>query len=230
MLSACLADNHLVVLRVATGEVMFRFPAVRPPRFNLDFSPDSTQLLFLSHDDKGGWIDVVDLRTGKRDRFTDIETSPLWAYFCTKGGLVAWLPTERKVVCWNVLDRTIRWETKPSEVFCGRGASMAPDRKSLLTAHDGDIALIDCETGKIRYRARCEQLVNTVAFLSDGRSFVVSGAQGHLSVWHAGTGQPLFELANTGTPLWAFQPLDRGFIATTNRLTNDRKEPLWYEF
>jgi hypothetical protein len=67
-------------------------------------------------------------------------------------------------------------------------------------------------------------------FMGDGRSFVVGGENGQLSVWHADTGQPLFEIANVGTAIDSIQPLKNGFLASTKRVKDGRTELEWLEF
>jgi WD40 repeat protein len=110
-------------------------------------------------------------------------------------------------------------------------AAISPDRKTLITAHDQDITLIDCATGGVRHRARWECQIGTIAFLSDGRSFVVAGVDGQLSVWHTSTGQHLFEIADIGMPIGSdIQPLYNGFLMSAARDKDGRKERVWLEF
>ena len=78
---------------------------------------------------------------------------------------------------------------------------------------------------------RSNHPVNTFAFLANGRSYIVGGPQGQLTIWNAATGQPLFEIANIGAAVYAIQPLENGFLASTRRVKdNGRTEVVWYEF
>jgi hypothetical protein len=62
--------------------------------------------------------------------------------------------------------------------------------------------------GSEDYHPVSEIYVESVAFVGEGRSFVVGGTQGQLSAWNTGTGQPMFELANLGTSIQSIQPFD----------------------
>jgi hypothetical protein len=106
---------------------------------------------------------------------------------------------------------------------------MSLDRKSLMAINGHDIALIDCSTGEIHYRTRCDRPVNTLAFLANDRSFVVDGLGGKLSLWHTGTGQYLFEIADLGTSTSSIQSFDNGFLAEVPVDDGSTKRVL-YEF
>jgi WD40 repeat protein len=225
-----MAYDHLGILKLATGEVMFKIPFVATRGRNFDFSPDGSLLAVTSYDGKLGRIDLVDLRIGKLERFTSPDFAPSKGHFCIDGGLVARLPALDKAICWNVRDKSIRWETKPSEVHC-YGTGISPDRKWFITASRQDITVIDCATGSIRYRTQCEYLVDAIAFLPNGRSFVTVGWQGQVSIWQASTGKHLFELANIGANAWSqIQPLEHGFLVSKGVVKDGRTERRWIEF
>jgi hypothetical protein len=103
-------------------------------------------------------------------------------------------------------------------------------RSDLIDTRNGTSKqFFDCSTGRIQYRARCEHPVNTLAFLANDRSFVVDGLGGHLSLWHTGTGQYLFEIANFGTSASSIQSFDSGFLAEVPVADRSIKRVL-YEF
>jgi serine/threonine protein kinase/WD40 repeat protein len=223
------ANGQLGVMKLATGELVCKVGYAPTATRTMDFSPDRSLLAVCSDHETIGRIELLDLRTGRFDRFSTPGVVPGWAYFCSDGSLIAWLTDPGSLICWNVRDRTVRWTSKP-EAPCSC-AAISPDRKTLITAHDQDVTLIDCATGGVRHRAKWEHQIGTIAFLTDGRSFVVAGVDGQLSVWHTSTGQHLFEIADIGMPIGSdIQPLHNGFLMSTERDKDGRKERAWLEF
>ena len=150
-LAAGVANNHLKVLRVDTGEVVFDRGYAGNSVSGSHFSMDATRLAVVSLDNSDQRIDVIELQAGKIECYSPPETVPRWARFCTDNGLIGWLSRPGQLVCWNVPDKTVRWQTEPMEVRCTL-ASLSPDRKSLITANDQDMALVDCADGLVLYQ------------------------------------------------------------------------------
>jgi serine/threonine protein kinase/WD40 repeat protein len=220
-------SGYIGIWKVATGELIHSFRCGPNKPTPADIALDGS-LLVVWHEQNGQRSDLIDPRSGTSKKFFDLGNPPQWARFCIDDGLVAWLPGTGQLVCWNVNDKTVRWQTKPLEIR-SPAARMSLDRKSMMTIDGHDIALVDCATGKIHYRTRCEQAVNTLAFLSNDRSFVVDGRGGRLSLWHTGTGQCLFEIANLGTSTSSIQSFDSGFLAEVP-VDDGSKGRVLYEF
>ena len=138
-LIATRSEGYLGIWKLATGELIHRFDCGKDALIPGEFSPDNSLLLVSSIDQGSNRLDLIDLRKGALVPFSDPEISPQWAYFCNDNGLVAWLPLPERVICWNVRDRTVRWQSKPSELRCTL-ASVSPDRNSLITSDGQDIA------------------------------------------------------------------------------------------
>jgi hypothetical protein len=185
-------------------------------------------LLVVRQDQNRIRSDLIDTRKGTSKQFFDPGNLPQWARFCIDDGLVAWLPGTGQLVCWNVREKAVRWQTKPLEIRSST-ARMSLDRRLLMAIDRHEIALVDCATGKVHYRTRCEQPVNTLAFLASDRSFVVDGLGGRLSLWHTSTGQYLFEIADLGTSTSSIQSFDNGFLAEVPVEDGTTKRVL-YEF
>ena len=123
----------------------------------------------------------------------------------------------------------MRWQTTAMGRRILRVAP-SPNREQLLAAQRRSLQLIDCETGTVRYEVPCEHWITSVAFLGNGRSFVIGGQQGQISIWSTRTGQQLFEIANVGTTVRGIVPLGDGFMVKVDRLNGKRSETHWLEF
>jgi eukaryotic-like serine/threonine-protein kinase len=223
------SGNQLAVWNLATDKKILNLDQKRRWTTSIDFSSDNSLLGVNSNDGEDSRIDIVDISTGTIERVTAPGSASRWSYFCGDDGLVGWLSTPGQLVCWNVRDWSIRWETKPLAGHPGVGA-ISPDRKWLLTADQRVLSYFDSKTGEVRYRAPCAYPVKSLAFAGDGRSFVTGGEQGQLSVWRAATGQFLFEMTNVGTAIESIQPLRDGFMVRTQRVKDGRTEDVWLEF
>jgi WD40 repeat protein len=195
----------------------------------MDFSPDQSLLAVTFNDGTDGQIELVDIQRGSLNSFLPPGSASLWSLFCVDDGLVAWLSKPEKLVCWNVRDKTVRWESTPSGPHCSE-AAISPDRKLLVTAKLQDIALIDCSTGAVRYRTRCEYPVESLAFLANGRTFVVGGTEGQVSLWQTSSGQHLIEIGNIGSAVTGLYPVGNGALVSTGRLIDGKKKGFWFEF
>ena len=69
-----------------------------------------------------------------------------------------------------------------------------------------------------------------LAYLTDGRSFVVGSAQGQISVWNADTGQPLFEIGHIRAENYAIVPIEGGFLVSIVRVKDGDTDREWLEF
>jgi serine/threonine protein kinase/WD40 repeat protein len=230
-LVAAANSSHLGVMRVDTGEIIANvgIKGIKPKVRWMDFSPDQSLLAVTFNDGTDGQIELVDIQRGSLNSFLPPGSASLWSLFCVDDGLVAWLSKPEKLVCWNVRDKTVRWESTPSGPHCSE-AAISPDRKLLVTAKLQDIALIDCSTGAVRYRTRCEYPVESLAFLANGRTFVVGGTEGQVSLWQTSSGQRLFEIGNIGSCVWGVYPVSNGALVSTGRLIDGKKKGFWFEF
>lgn len=228
MLVASYAFGHLGIMKLATGEVVSKLRFDREFVLRPELSPYNSWLAVVSHDKKAQRLDVLTLESKTWECYTSAD--PLWAYFCVDDGLVTWLDRARQLVCFNVKDTTVRWKTKPGEVPGGLKAAVSRDGNWLITINGQRFALVACETGTVAYRAQCEHVVDGLAFSANGRSFVVAGPQGQLSVWQTATGQRLFSIATFGAPIDSIHSLDRSFLAAIRRANDGRNEYRWYEF
>ncbi len=226
---AAASNKSIDVRNMATGKTVLTLKQERKWVKSLEFSPDGSFLIEDSHDGVEERIDVINLRARKVNRYSAHGHASRWAYFCDDDSVVAWLSTPGKLICWKIQDMTVRWETNPLELRCTISA-ISPDHAHLLVLDRRVLKLINCLTGKVCYRVPCDYQVTSLGFSSDGRVFLVGGEQGQLSLWHAGTGQPLFEVANIGTPVESIQPLDDGFLVSTRRVKDGRTEHVWLEF
>jgi WD40 repeat protein len=227
---ALITKNHeLGILKVATGELLIKIP-FKDVEKDFDFSSDGSLLAIVSERNDVVQTNLLDVRTGTPRPFSPaVGTSPLWVRCCADNGLIAFLPATAKLVCWNIHDETVRWQTTPNEIRCAL-ASLSPNREFLVTADGKDISLIDCKTGNIRCRAQSEHSGSALAILPGGRSFIFGGAQGQVGIWRLATLQPLFEIGNIGRPIWSIRPLPNGFLAGSGRSVNGHKERFWFEF
>jgi WD40 repeat protein len=139
-------------------------------------------------------------------------------------------PNDYQLTYWTVPERQIRWETRLTTKNLHKTA-LSPDRKLLLaTLRQRDVRLIECATGAVRCEAPDDYSTGLPAFLGDGRSFVVSGSGGKLSLWHTATGRRLFEVADVGADIESIQPLQQGFLVAARRVKDGRSERMWFEF
>jgi WD40 repeat protein len=92
------------------------------------------------------------------------------------------------------------------------------------------LQLIESATGDVRHEVPCDFSISSIEFLGDGRSFVVGGQEGQISLWNTMTGQQIFEIASVGTPIHSIRPLENGFLASTRRVEGGRSEIAWFEF
>jgi WD40 repeat protein len=218
------------VWNLTTGKSVLSPDYKRAYIYRLSFSPDNKLISVLSDDGAGKRLDIVEVATGHHERHPTTGTFPAWnAGYWTGHDLIVTLSTPGVLNCSDVRNWTTRWETKPREQRVW-AAAISPDRSLLLTADDHVLTLQDCAGGNVRYRAPCEYEITWFTFTADGRSFVVGGKQGQLSVWTTATGQQLFEIANIGTPIESVQPLETGILASTRRVKDGRSEIVWLEF
>jgi WD40 repeat protein len=108
--------------------------------------------------------------------------------------------------------------------------AISPDRKHLLAAQRRTLQLIESATGNILHEVPCDFSISAIAFLSDGRSFVVGGREGQVGLWNTITGQQIIELASLGTPIQSIRTLADGFLASTRRMRHGQEELVWLEF
>jgi WD40 repeat protein len=197
----------------------------------LDFSPDGRYLALDTQDETNERIDVLEIATGKMERYSPPDSWARWAYFAVQDGLVAFLSDPGNfITCWSVPQKTIRWQTEP---FSGRygAATISPDRSRLLAGGGTRVlTMFDCSNGEILDTILCEFPFHTVAFMEDGRSFVVGGVHGELAIWDARSGKHLFEIANLGARIEMIVPVDQGFLAATREHRENRPQLVWYEF
>jgi WD40 repeat protein len=226
-LVAGFAEGHLGILKLATGEVVLKLRFDREWVGRPVLSPDASQVAAVSRDKNGQRLDVLTLSSKTWECYTSDD--PLWAYFCIDDGLVTWVNSTRQIVIFNIKDKTVRGTTKPGEVP-GDRAALSPDRQWLMSMNGQDLALVDCKTCTVVYRTRCEHTVNSLAFSADGRSFVVAGPQGQLSIWQTATGQHLFQIASLGAPTHSLHPLDDRVLAAVAGATDGHTVHTWYEF
>ena len=224
------SGTHIGVWNVATGQLMQRVNQKRRWTRTLDFSDDNSLIAVNSHDDVQERIDIADLATGKMKPITKPDTESKWILFCVDDGMVVW-QNPPKIVCLNVADSTVRWETKPFERHVGAWA-LSPDRRLLLIADRRLLTLFDCATGKIVYEVPCEYSIKSLGFIDEGARFVTGGDQGQLSIWHAASGQQLFEVADVGRCIHSIYSLGDGFLALTWQLKDKAQsaEFRWLQF
>jgi hypothetical protein len=92
----------------------------------------------------------------------------------------------------------------------------------LLTASGKVLRLLDSATGRVIYSVPCEYNISSLVFVGDGRTFVVGGREGQVSVWHTGSGQRLFDICNLGTRVFYLDSYGDGFLAGTRGISDDR--------
>lgn len=230
-LVASVGASHLGIMRVNTGDIIANvgINGIKSKVRRMDFSPDQSLLAVTFNDGTDGQIELIDIRGDSSNSFLPPGNAPLWALFCVDDGLIASVKNPEKLICWNARDKTVRWESTLLGPYCSE-AAVSPDRKLLVTARLQDITLVDCSTGVICYRTRCEYPVESLAFLANGRTFVVGGTEGQLSLWQTSSGQHLFELGNIGSVVWGICPAGNGALASTGRVIDGRKMQFWFEF
>lgn len=228
-LAAAGSATRVDVWSLATGERKLRVDQQRRSTRSLDFSSDNSLLAVWSNEAHSSRTDVVEIATGKSVRYTDPENSSQGAYFCAGDGLIELCSTPYQLTFWTIPDRDIRWQTKPMDTRISRAAP-SPDGKLLLAAQRRALQLIDCATGAVRYEVPVDYSIESVVFLGDGRSFVIAGREGQISIWNTGTGQRLFEIANIGTAIKSIRSLKNGFMVLTSRVKEGRTELVWLEF
>lgn len=155
------------------------------------------------------------------------DSACLWA--ADRGQLVAHLPTEdAHSVCFdpagtNLIDigpagifrRPISRETTPprvgpaqriSSLTCG-GGCLSPQGDLLLAAGSGAVWIFDLANADQPRQLTGHARANTVCVSPDGRLLASATWQGTgVKVWMTGTGQPIQELAVTGSATCVFSP------------------------
>jgi WD40 repeat protein len=224
------SGNHVEVWNVAKGERLLRLDEKRRWTSTMDFSWDSSLLAVESRDFSDKRVDIVDLATKKIERISEPGVSSGWLGFCTDDDLAVGIGGSQ-LVCWNMRDRTVRWELKPFDGTYGSGA-LTCDRKLLLAASGKELRLLDSATGRVIYTVPCEYDVSSLVFIGDGRTFVVGGKEGQVSVWHTSSGQRLFNICDLGTRVYYLDSFGDGFLAGTRGVSEDRRSNIhrWYEF
>ena len=228
-LAAAGSTTQVNVWSIATGKRVIGINEKRTRTGDVKFSSDNALILVFSNEGVGRRIDLLKLATGQIEQHAVPGIVTSHHYFCAGDGLVTWLATPAKLICWNLRDKTVRWETEHLELRCFVTA-ISPDGTYLLTTDHRVSTLWDCTTGEIRYQVPCMYSIAQLAFMPDGRSFVVGGTKGQLSVWNTQTGQRLFEIANLKTAIEAIRPLDTGFLVATRQKKKGRPVLTWYEF
>ena len=230
-LLAAATKDHLRIWKLANGELVRSINHTRRWAKSLAFSADNSHISVDSRDIANDRTDVVEIATGTIERLSAPGSESRWACSCIDDGVIARKSNPgHTIVCWNARDKTVRWETKS---FGGSYTvrAVSPDRTLLLTGgRTRALTLFDCATGEVRYEVPCEYPIKSLAFIGDGRSFVVGGEQGQLTVWHADSGQHLFEIANVGRAIESIHSLGDGFMASTRQVKDGRTEIVWLEF
>ncbi|MCI0465329.1 MAG: PQQ-binding-like beta-propeller repeat protein [Gemmataceae bacterium] len=99
--------------------------------------------------------------------------------------------------------------------------AVSPNGRLLATHtshNDGCLAMLDLETGKLRWQAdfKSEQGVGAVTFNSSGRWLLTTHRDGRIRMWEARTGQPVHELAGPMGSVWGVQVSGDGRLAITD--------------
>jgi serine/threonine protein kinase/WD40 repeat protein len=231
-LAAACSYSQIGVWNIVTGKLMLSVDQQDRSVRGLDFSMDNSLLAITSNDGATNRVDVVAVATGKSTRYTAPEHSANCACFCGEDGLIVEYNTPSyQLTCLSIPDRFVHWQTRLTSARI-HDWEPSPDRKTLLAnVRTRDLRLIECATGAIRYQVPDDYNPGPLAFLGDGRSFVVSNYRGgQLSLWHTATGRRLFEIANIETGINSIQRLDNGFLASTRREKDGLSEIAWFEF
>lgn len=221
------SSTQVGLWNASTGEELKRVNQTRKWSGHMSFSADDTLLSVFSRDFKTSRVDVLDLATGTMEEI-QLGAQRL-GLLCIDDGLV--MATPRQLVCWKVRKKSVRWTTKHFEMNCTGGA-VSPDLRTMVAGDGPLIRLIDCASGNVIYKVPCHHAVKAVEFAPDGRTFLIGGGGGELSVWHTATGQHLFDIGDLDTNILEILSLTNGFLARTRRVVNNGTtlEERYYEF
>jgi WD40 repeat protein len=152
------------------------------------FSPDDSLLATVS---VGGWLRLVDVRTGKSSGGVLLPGYLVTAAFSPDGRRIAVGGYPRDIVIWDVRRREVeRWFRHRDAVLAIR---FSPDGRELITGDlRGSVAFWDPATGhrKRMLRAHQEEVVG-VSYGDSPTQFLTTSGDGELGLWELESGELL---------------------------------------
>ncbi|SOD65683.1 WD40 repeat [Streptomyces zhaozhouensis] len=214
----------------ATGEVARAFEGQDGPLSSVALSPDGATLASAGVDSVWLWDTATGearhtLAVDERERGYQVAFSPDGGTLATAG--------DGTVRLWDVATGRNR-ETLAGPEGQAASAAFAPDGGTLATANwaDGDVRLVDMETGEARAFTAEEGPLTSVVFHPNGSSLATTGVDG-VRLWDTATGETrvLYRGQANGA---AFSPLgttlatagDDGVVRTWDVATGEERRNL----
>ena len=185
-------DYTVIMWDAATGQAVHRMAGHAMAVTSISFSADGAQLASGSHDSSvklwdatsGSLLRTIPQACGEHSAVYEVQ-------FC---------PTNNRTIVTAGYSHSALWDVESGQRIWTNGEQMfavfSPDGRTIATAshNDGDVHLVNAETGEVRLRLVGHQSSVFCSSFSveDGRSMLATGCyDGFCKVWDSSTGELL---------------------------------------